>query len=413
MKKLTISLVLACVVIYGMACGINAIASKVSGQEYHTIMDISSEEWEEDWDWDTLCTHDGKTYRLIHSMNMDDVRLGIDVQIISYRDRIPLDTCILKGGWGEVITDSGKLKLTVGLDTISYNLASLPKIIYPIRELLPDSVQDHSLRLTFPLENSDWLCRFDYEVYLANDYPKWLNHFMAALIGTDLQEQLIEDQQEQDYIRMYQEIMANPRIFEGFDVSSAAPVEIGRYFARRFESLYNGMYGDWGNITWAAPYEYSIQVAPEWTSEDGRLTTYRFFNQTYGGGAHGMMEEYFLTFETSTGRLLGYQDMFDDVEFEKEMVELGRALDLRRHGEVDLKDGERAYIEFYKNSKDTLTRLLYESYKGHLYPRPGLLGDRVVFSYQPYDKGSFAEGIMHFVIHCSIVQVNSTYESHD
>lgn len=102
---------------------------------------------------------------------------------------------------------------------------------------------------------------------------------MAALIETDLQELFVEYEQEPDYIKEYQKIMANPRMFEGLDVSSASPDELGGYFARRFKNLYN-----------------------------------------------------------------------------------------------------------------------YEFYEGHLYPRPGLLGARVVFSYQPYDKGSFTEGILHFVL---------------
>lgn len=167
MKKFIMTLVLVCVVIYCMDCGINAIAGTVSGEESRTVMDISSEEWEEDWDWDTLCTRAGKTYRLIRSMNLDDARLGTDVQIISFMERVPVDTCILKGEWGKVIPDGEKLKLTVGLDTIFYNLASLPKMIYPIRELLPDSVNDHSLRFAFPLKNTEWISRFDYDVHLA------------------------------------------------------------------------------------------------------------------------------------------------------------------------------------------------------------------------------------------------------
>ncbi|WP_354667204.1 RsiV family protein, partial [uncultured Duncaniella sp.] len=42
--------------------------------------------------------------------------------------------------------------------------------------------------------------------------------------------------------------------------------------------------------------------------------------------------------------------------------------------------------------------MLKEVYDGAYYPRPALTNQGVVFSYQPYEKGSFAEGILHFVI---------------
>ncbi|WP_368408261.1 RsiV family protein [uncultured Duncaniella sp.] len=42
------------------------------------------------------------------------------------------------------------------------------------------------------------------------------------------------------------------------------------------------------------------------------------------------------------------------------------------------------------------------------YPRPALTNQGVVFSYQPYEKGSFAEGILHFVIPYSKLDVKIT-----
>lgn len=44
------------------------------------------------------------------------------------------------------------------------------------------------------------------------------------------------------------------------------------------------------------------------------------------------------------------------------------------------------------------SEIIKEVYKGSYYPRPALTKRGVVFSYQPYEKGAFAEGILHFII---------------
>lgn len=51
------------------------------------------------------------------------------------------------------------------------------------------------------------------------------------------------------------------------------------------------------------------------------------------------------------------------------------------------------------------SEILKEVYDGAYYPRPALTNQGVVFSYQPYEKGSFAEGILHFVIPYSNLDV--------
>lgn len=51
------------------------------------------------------------------------------------------------------------------------------------------------------------------------------------------------------------------------------------------------------------------------------------------------------------------------------------------------------------------SEILKEIYDGTYYPRPALTNQGVVFSYQPYEKGSFAEGILHFVIPYSKLDV--------
>lgn len=44
------------------------------------------------------------------------------------------------------------------------------------------------------------------------------------------------------------------------------------------------------------------------------------------------------------------------------------------------------------------SEIIKEVYQGSYYPRPALTNEGLVFSYQPYEKGAFCEGILHFVI---------------
>lgn len=357
---------------------------------------LGEEEWDEDWSWDTLCTYGGKTFRLVRSVDPDEARAGKAVKIFTYAGRTPVDTCIVKGAWGYAFAEGGLLKFTEGVDTASYSLASLPKSIHPIREILPDSIHEHSYHQAILLKDTDVLSRFDFEAYLADDYPGWLNQLLAVIIKSDLDQLFEVDPPDVEYLKEYDGLRLNPRKYAGFDPLTAMPEEIGRYFGNNFEISYRGMFDDTDSIYWALPFEYSIQVAPAWTGGDGNKATYRFYFYTYGGGAHGMENEFFLTFDNATGRILGYEDLLDESSFGNVKEELGKALGLRRFGEVSYNNtidiGEEGAFQY------SLMSMLYEAKDGYLYPRPALIEDRVIFSYQPYDKGSFAEGVLHFVI---------------
>lgn len=134
-----------------------------------------------------------------------------------------------------------------------------------------------------------------------------------------------------------------------------------------------------------------------WISDDGKLTTYRFYTFIYGGGAHGMMNEYYLTFETDSGRLLGFNDIYSESEFNDVVTELGKEINYRRFNDRNMEDGLKAGIpislEYYKRLD-----INHEQFDVYLYPRPVLVKQGVTFTYQPYEKGSFADGILNFIL---------------
>lgn len=48
--------------------------------------------------------------------------------------------------------------------------------------------------------------------------------------------------------------------------------------------------------------------------------------------------------------------------------------------------------------------IIKEGYNGSYYPRPAMTKSGIIFSYQPYEKGAFYEGILHFVIPYSLLK---------
>ena len=110
-----------------------------------------------------------------------------------------------------------------------------------------------------------------------------------------------------------------------------------------------------------------------------------------------MMYENYITFDTASGRILGIKDIFGETGYRKAIDALGRRLNgwlsEERGSEMETAPdlGETDYF-------DDFSSLHYEWVDGLIYPRPAITKQGVVFSYQPYENGSFADGIRHFII---------------
>lgn len=344
---------------------------------------------------DTLCIVGDKTYMYTSSYDENEVEIISDAKITAYKDSIALDSCIVKLGTGWFTTNGKTLKVAIGIDTVRYNITKLPKTISPILDLLPKGVKNYNVKNNFSLDKSGIKSKFRFDGYLPDSIPGWLNNYIAAVLNTDVDMIFNDFEPKRTYIEEYKRVNSNPKVYKGLDISTASPKEIGRYFSRRFERLYKKEFGE--EEGWGPMYEYMMEVTPEWTSEDGKLSTYRFYTYNYGGGAHGMMYEYYLTFDTESGRILGIEDIYEGSEFKKVMTRLGKKINIKYLAEDGRETNHTADLGRV-GDEEASEGIWYENYNGYVYPRPALVKNGVVFSYQPYDKGSFAAGILHFVI---------------
>ena len=196
-----------------------------------------------------------------------------------------------------------------------------------------------------------------------------------------------------DYMKEYEKQNLNAKRYIGINTADASPKEIAKYFAKRFDRLYMKEFSN--EDGWGPTYEYLMEVSPAWASKDGKLATYRLYTYYYGGGAHGMMNEYYLSFDTQTGKILGIKDLYKGSEFKNVIARLGDEVNKMLTQDDEVKSEYRADLGKY-GQEDTPMGIWYEGYNGYVYPRPALVKDGVVFSYQPYDKGCFADGILHF-----------------
>lgn len=346
---------------------------------------------------DTLTQYGGKTYMVDYWDEDSDFKGCSTTFVVAYEGKERVNTCRVDGGSVNLSAEGKTLKVAVGVDTVRYDITRLPGRIDPLSRLVPDHCRKHTVDHHFPIGFEDWESQFRFYAYLPDGYPDWLKEYVAAALYAN-QQNFMSDEDWRDAKTQYLRLRENPKGFKGLDTSEASIESIARYFARRFERLYKQQFQKEDmEEGWDGPlYEYYFEVTPAWTSEDGSLATYRFYTFEFGGGVHGMMYEYYLTFETGSGRILGWRDLYGDSDFNKTMRQLGRELDLRRFD--DPTRGQTADVGNAAEMNDTPHRQYYEEFNGRYYPRPALLGDRVVFSYQPYDKGCFAEGILHFTL---------------
>ena len=173
-----------------------------------------------------------------------------------------------------------------------------------------------------------------------------------------------------------------------------SPEQVAVHFSKEHERLYRK---DFTEEDFGPKYDYMMEVAPAWESKNGQYVTYRFYTYYYTMGAHGFMEEYYLTFDNENGRILGYNDIFGANDLKKALELLEQEITAQKKEFMNFDGIYPASLE-----KDELesnaSEILKEVYDGAYYPRPALTNQGIVFSYQPYEKGSFAEGILHFVI---------------
>lgn len=343
---------------------------------------------------DTLFQYDGKTVIADYFTEEDkEVSSLSTCLLLTYADTVAVDTCRVIGN-GAYVADGTIFKYAVGIDTIRYDMRYLPDSIQPILALLPSGTVEHSYTRSFKLNDSSWRCDFKFLAYLPKGHPTWLNQFIATIIRNDIQGLYLDNKGADRILKEYYSIKATLRKIGGINASSMSPEQIAVHFSKEHERLYRK---DFTEEDFGPKYDYMMEVAPAWESKNGQYVTYRFYTYYYTMGAHGFMEEYYLTFDNENGRILGYNDIFEANDFKKVLDLLEQEITAQKKEFMNFDGIYPASLE-----KDELesnaSEILKEVYDGSYYPRPAMTRQGIVFSYQPYEKGSFAEGILHFVI---------------
>ena len=350
---------------------------------------------------DTLFQYDGKTVIADYFTEEDKEVSSLSTYLLlTYADTVAVDTCRVIGN-GAYVADGAIFKYAVGIDTIRYDMRYLPDSIQPILALLPSGTVEHSYTRSFKLNDSSWRCDFKFLAYLPKGHPTWLNQFIATIIRNDIQGLYLDNKGADRILKEYYSIKATLRKIGGINASSMSPEQIAVHFSKEHERLYRK---DFTEEDFGPKYDYMMEVAPAWESKNGQYVTYRFYTYYYTMGAHGFMEEYYLTFDNENGRILGYNDIFEANDFKKVLDLLEQEITAQKKEFMNFDGIYPASLE-----KDELesnaSEILKEVYDGAYYPRPALTNQGIVFSYQPYEKGSFAEGILHFVIPYSKLDV--------
>ena len=362
-----------------------------------TVTTKSDETSSEKYYGDTLYQYDGLTVVYDYSSENDENISSLSSsRIVTYSDTTPVRICKVIGN-GSYVANGSILKFAIGVDTVRYDMESLPDSINPVLEILPGNIVRHSFARSFALTDSSWNCDFKFLAYLPENHPSWLNQFIAVVIRNDIQALYLDNKGADKILKEYYGIKTTLKKVYGIHAANMTPKQIARHFANEHESLYRNEF-DIADVEGHGPkYDYMIEVAPAWSSSDCRYVTYRFYTYYYTMGMHGFMEEYYLTFNNQTGQLLGYNDLLGEESFHKAISILEQLLTNKETEFRDVEGVIPASLE-REQLEANASEIIKEVYKGAYYPRPALTKQGIVFTYQPYEKGAFCEGILHFVV---------------
>ena len=344
---------------------------------------------------DTLYQYDGKTVVIDYTDEDSEISSMSSSQIVTYVDTTPVSRSRVVGN-GMYYADGPTLKFAIGVDTVRYDMRNLPQTLNPVKVLFPDNIVEHSYTRSFALSDSSWNCDFKFLAYLPDNHPAWLNQFIAIVMRNDLQGLYLDNKGADRILKEYYGIKSTPKKIDGINAARMTPKQIAKHFALEHERLYRDEFPVKVYDGLGPKYDYMMEVTPAWSSKNGLYVTYRFYTFYYTAGMHGFMEEYYLTFNNHTGKLLGYDDIIGNKDFPKLITELEKQLTAFRSTWSSVTETYSAALDD-ESLEATASEIIKEVYNGSYYPRPAITRKGIVFTYQPYEKGAFCHGILHFV----------------
>ena len=323
----------------------------------------------------------------------DDITSKEETYLIRYINDIPTDTMVLKGPYNSLFGKKRLCKITVGTDTVMINVT---KPFYKYLDLRFIGVlfgcRFYRYSKHYTLSERSFPTDFQINLAIQDDAPEYVKDFINETIRDDVAR----------YFRHYSGNKTIEPHLPLYNIKDGDFAQLSRYYYKQFCRLYKEEYSDESDteeIPLGPHYSYQFYAYPVWENSDSTLITWKFYNYCYMGGAHGGETEYFLTFDNNTGRILGADDFFANDEFYKAIDHLKHQLNAYHNRGVSNEYSYSADLDTNSNVTAIQSTTLNEIVGGKLYPRPALTRQGIVFTYQTYEKGSNADGILHFTQH--------------
>lgn len=327
----------------------------------------------------------------------DDITAKDETYLVRYVDDIPRDSMVLKGPYNTLSGKNNVCKITVGTDTVNVNISKPLNNYLDLRfvGVLPEC-RFYRYSKHYTLSERSFPTDFQINLAIPNNARENIKNYINETIRDDV-------------ARYFGYYSGDKTIYPNiplFNIKDGDFDQLSRYYYRQFCRLYtkentyepdeNEDIDEEDMIPRGPHYSYQFYAYPVWESSDSALTTWKFYDYCYLGGAHGGETEYFLTFDNNTGRILGVDDFYTKDKFNKAINLLRHQLNAYHNRGVSDEYSYSAELDFDSNVTAVQSTILSEVVGEKLYPRPALTRQGIVFTYQTYEKGSNADGVLHF-----------------
>lgn len=322
----------------------------------------------------------------------DDVSAKDDTYLTRYVNDKCKDSIVLVGPNTQLIGAGKYCHIIVGVDTVTIDITKplSDKIDLRYVGILP-KCKFYRLSKHYTLNDSARTTDFQINVAIPDSVPLYIKDFISGVIRDDVA----------SYFSHYSgDDIIDPHL-PTMKMKGKTINEMSKYYYKQFCKLYFQEFGsniEPGERAFGEWYSYQFYVYPVWENKDKSLTTWKFYNFGYLGGAHGSETEYYLTFDNKTGRVLGIKDFYSSKAFRDAMQLLTRELNIRQGRDLDGEWKIVARLDDYENITAAQSNVLNDVIDSEIYPRPAITRHGMVFSYQTYEKGSNADGILHFIL---------------
>lgn len=165
------------------------------------------------------------------------------------------------------------------------------------------------------------------------------------------------------------------------------------YYANELKRVYAETYPDTAEVK--PIYSYIFSVMPVWTNN--QLITYDIYNENYTGGAHGMNVDYYATYSLPQYNRIAIANL---VSKDSIAGVYDKVTEKLKSLNVALTDPDNVTAALSSDAIEGVD----ETIDGNSYPIPAIYGDMMVFSYQPYQKAAYSEGVISIEIPLSSIK---------